>query len=118
MEVVAVGLAPETDGGWTDSKQKIGTLLFDLLTVEEDSVYENRFNIDLLVSRLIETTEWFMNYNEAKSFTHRLFELVQERLRHGQRPIILWYYKSGGLSRRQTWLGFKLFTSGDSSNIT
>tara|TARA_R110002124_G_C8824671_1_gene504256 strand:+ start:359 stop:1018 length:660 start_codon:yes stop_codon:yes gene_type:complete len=48
-------------------KQKIGTLLFDLLTVEEDSVYENRFNIDLLVSRLIETTEWLMNYNEAKS---------------------------------------------------
>jgi dienelactone hydrolase len=50
-------------------KQKIGTLLFDLLTVEEDSVYENRFNIDLLVSRLIETTEWLMNYNEAKDLS-------------------------------------------------
>ncbi|PKH68110.1 hydrolase [Flavobacterium sp. ALD4] len=47
-------------------KQKIGTLLFDLLTVEEESVYENRFNIDLLVSRLIETTEWLMSYNEVK----------------------------------------------------
>lgn len=47
-------------------KQKIGTLLFDLLTVEEDSVYENRFNIDLLVSRLIETTEWLMKYKEVK----------------------------------------------------
>ena len=34
----------------------IGTLLFDLLTEEEDQIYENRFNIDLLVSRLIEAT--------------------------------------------------------------
>ncbi|WP_016987968.1 dienelactone hydrolase family protein [Flavobacterium sp. ACAM 123] len=47
-------------------KQKIGTLLLDLLTIEEDSVYENRFNIDLLVSRLIETTEWLMKNNELK----------------------------------------------------
>jgi dienelactone hydrolase len=46
--------------------QNIGTLLFDLLTEEEDQVYENRFNIDLLVSRLIETTEWLMKYPEAK----------------------------------------------------
>jgi hypothetical protein len=42
-------------------KQNIGTLLFDVLTEEEDKIYENRFNIDLLVSRLIETTEWLMN---------------------------------------------------------
>jgi hypothetical protein len=27
-----------------------------MLTEEEDKIYENRFNIDLLVSRLIETT--------------------------------------------------------------
>jgi putative phosphoribosyl transferase len=47
-------------------KQNIGTLLFDLLTEEEDEIYENRFNIDLLVSRLIETTEWLMGYDEAK----------------------------------------------------
>lgn len=47
-------------------KQNIGTLLFDLLTEEEDQIYENRFNIDLLVSRLIETTEWLMDYNEVK----------------------------------------------------
>ena len=47
-------------------KQNIGTLLFDLLTGEEDQIYENRFNIDLLVSRLIETTEWLMNYDESK----------------------------------------------------
>lgn len=47
-------------------EQKIGTLLLDLLTVEEDSVYDNRFNIDLLTSRLIETTEWLVNYSEVK----------------------------------------------------
>ena len=47
-------------------KQNIGTLLFDLLTEEEDQIYANRFNIDLLVSRLIETTEWLMGYDEVK----------------------------------------------------
>ncbi|MGO4818929.1 dienelactone hydrolase family protein [Flavobacterium sp. W22_SRS_FP1] len=47
-------------------KQNIGTLLFDLLTEKEDQIFENRFNIDLLVSRLIETTEWLMSYDEVK----------------------------------------------------
>ncbi len=41
-------------------KAGLGTLLFDLLTEEEDDVYETRFNIDLLVERLIATTKWFM----------------------------------------------------------
>jgi len=44
----------------------IGTLLFDLLTEEEDQIYENRFNIDLLVSRLIEATEWLTQYKVSK----------------------------------------------------
>ncbi|WP_291105131.1 MULTISPECIES: dienelactone hydrolase family protein [unclassified Flavobacterium] len=44
----------------------IGTLLFDLLTEEEDRIYENRFDIDLLVSRLIETTEWLIKYKAAE----------------------------------------------------
>jgi putative phosphoribosyl transferase len=47
-------------------KQNIGILLFDLLTEQEDQVYANRFNIDLLVSRLIETTEWLMGYDASK----------------------------------------------------
>ena len=34
------------------------TLLFDLLTVEEDQDYETRFNIDLLTTRLIKVTDW------------------------------------------------------------
>jgi hypothetical protein len=33
---------------------------------EEDKIYENRFNIDLLVSRLIQNHQWLMNYNEVK----------------------------------------------------
>src|SRR3970040_1051113 len=51
----------------------IGTLLFDLLTEEEDPVYENRFNIDLLVSRLIEATEWLMQYKSTKKISVAYF---------------------------------------------
>lgn len=38
------------------NKGKIATLLVDLLTPEEDLVYENRFDIDLLTVRLMEVT--------------------------------------------------------------
>ncbi|MFV5692272.1 dienelactone hydrolase family protein [Flavobacterium sp. LT1R49] len=48
-------------------QQKIGTFLFDLLTEDEDRIYENRFNIDLLANRLIETTLWLMGYKGAKN---------------------------------------------------
>ncbi|NER16799.1 dienelactone hydrolase family protein [Spongiivirga citrea] len=43
----------------------LATLLFDLLTEEEDSVYENRFNIQLLTKRLINVTQWMETYNEV-----------------------------------------------------
>jgi dienelactone hydrolase len=36
----------------------VGTLLFDLLTAEEDCEYETRFDIDLLTERLLAATEW------------------------------------------------------------
>ena len=36
----------------------IGTLLFDLLTPEEDQEYARRFDIELLTQRLIQTTQW------------------------------------------------------------
>ena len=39
-------------------KAGLGTLLFDLLTPEEDESYENRFDIDLLASRLTGATDW------------------------------------------------------------
>jgi dienelactone hydrolase len=41
--------------------QGIGTLLFDLLTREEDQIYETRFDIALLTRRLIAATEWLQN---------------------------------------------------------
>lgn len=47
-------------------QQNIGTFLFDLLTEEEDEMYENRFNIDLLSDRLIETTQWLMEFETTK----------------------------------------------------
>lgn len=39
----------------------IGTLLFDLLTLEEDQDHATRFNIDLLTRRLIAATRWVMD---------------------------------------------------------
>lgn len=37
---------------------ELATFLFDLLTPEEDAVYQNRFNIDLLTERLVALTHW------------------------------------------------------------
>jgi putative phosphoribosyl transferase len=37
---------------------RLGTLLFDLLTPEEDSQYSNRFDIELLAQRLLLATEF------------------------------------------------------------
>lgn len=44
----------------------LGTLLFDLLTSDEDRLYENRFDIDLLAQRLAATTRWLMDRPEGK----------------------------------------------------
>jgi putative phosphoribosyl transferase len=40
------------------NKEKIATLLTDLLTEKEDTIYENRFNIDLLTERLTAVTHY------------------------------------------------------------
>lgn len=40
------------------NERNLGTLLFDLLTEEEDQDYSNRFDIDLLAERLVQVTEW------------------------------------------------------------
>ncbi len=40
------------------STGEFGTLLFDLLTAEEDRTYQNRFDIDLLTQRLVSAMEW------------------------------------------------------------
>lgn len=43
------------------NSKNYGTFLFDLLTAEEDLVYENRFNLPLLAERLLTATAWLMN---------------------------------------------------------
>ena len=54
------------------NNQKIGTLLFDLLTSKEEEIdlvtAEYRFNIDLLAPRLVGVTEWLRTESETKSF--------------------------------------------------
>ena len=47
-------------------ENNVGTLLFDLLSEEEDFVYENRFNIPLLSRRLVAATKWLMTRPEGK----------------------------------------------------
>lgn len=44
----------------------IGTLLFDLLTEEEDVEYSNRFDIDLLTERLLLATKWVKDQTQGK----------------------------------------------------
>jgi putative phosphoribosyl transferase len=44
------------------------TLLFDLLSKDEDVLYETRFNIDLLTQRLNAATQWVLEHPETKAF--------------------------------------------------
>tara|TARA_R110000868_G_scaffold126481_8_gene333610 strand:- start:1078 stop:1746 length:669 start_codon:yes stop_codon:yes gene_type:complete len=44
----------------------LATLLFDLLTEDEDSIYQSRFNIDLITMRLIDVTQWVQQQIELK----------------------------------------------------
>ena len=44
----------------------LGTLLMDLMTPEEDLVYERRFDIDLLTRRLIAATKWLQERDETR----------------------------------------------------
>lgn len=46
--------------------KNFGTLLFDLLTPDEDRQYQNRFDIDLLTNRLAGATEWLETLPAAK----------------------------------------------------
>jgi dienelactone hydrolase len=46
-------------------KGGIGTLLFDLLTPQEDVAYERRFDIDLLTQRLSAATIWLKEQPET-----------------------------------------------------
>lgn len=46
------------------NEKGFGTLLFDLLTIEEDNDDLNRFNIPLLARRLMKATYWLQNDQE------------------------------------------------------
>ncbi len=54
-------------------QRNIATLLFDLLTEEEDLVYETRFNILLLTDRLIETTNWIQQQSRLAGLAKGYF---------------------------------------------
>lgn len=43
--------------------KNFGTLLFDLLTEEEDRNYYNRFDIDLITNRLLGATRWIQRHH-------------------------------------------------------
>jgi putative phosphoribosyl transferase len=45
---------------------RIGTLLMDLLTEEEDTIYKTRFNIELLTERLLLATKWLQEQSRTK----------------------------------------------------
>ena len=62
-------------------ESKIATLLFDLLTAEEEEI-DNltrhlRFDINLLANRLIDATNWIIDYNNNKSH----IDIVNSRTR-------------------------------------
>jgi dienelactone hydrolase len=51
----------------------LGTLLIDLLSREEDEVYENRFNIELLTDRLAAAVSWLAEHSTTRFMTVGLF---------------------------------------------
>lgn len=51
----------------------IGTLLFDLLTREEDRDYETRFDISLLTQRLLSATAWLQDRPQTQALKFGYF---------------------------------------------
>ena len=47
-------------------EQGYSSMLFDLLTEKEDTIYENRFDIELLTKRLIGATKWVQTYKDTE----------------------------------------------------
>jgi putative phosphoribosyl transferase len=48
-------------------RRGIATLLFDLLTKEEDEIYSHRFNIELLSARLEQVTKWVKDLPQVEA---------------------------------------------------
>lgn len=51
----------------------LGTLLIDLLTKQEDEIYQTRFNIALLTERLIAIVHWLKKQKETQNLSIGLF---------------------------------------------
>lgn len=54
-------------------ENSFATLLFDLLTAEEDQDYQSRFDIDLLSLRLMETTLWLEKLPQTRELDFGYF---------------------------------------------
>jgi predicted alpha/beta-hydrolase family hydrolase len=54
-------------------EHNLGTLLFDLLTKEEDRDYETRFRIEFLSQRLVAATQWLQLQQETKGLYYSYF---------------------------------------------
>jgi putative phosphoribosyl transferase len=54
-------------------KAKLGTLLMDFLTLQEDQNYQMRFDISLLTQRLGKAIDWLCQYGSTKSLPIGLF---------------------------------------------
>ncbi len=54
-------------------RRGLATVLIDLLTREEEEVYMTRFNIDLLVQRLVSVMVWLSRHEETKALPLGLF---------------------------------------------
>ncbi|MCL5986615.1 MAG: alpha/beta hydrolase [Actinobacteria bacterium] len=52
---------------------EIATLLVDLLTAQEDAVYQIRFDIDLLTDRLVSIVQWLEQEPQTKDLTIGFF---------------------------------------------
>lgn len=52
---------------------RVGILLFDLLTPEEDSVFERRFDIPMLTRRLVAATDWLEQQASAHGLAFGYF---------------------------------------------
>lgn len=55
------------------NKEKFGTLLIDLLSQEEDKIYQTRFDIELLTQRLMSVVKWLKEQPETKNLPIGLF---------------------------------------------
>jgi len=53
--------------------RKISSFLFDLLTEDEDKLYQNRFEIDLITNRLVEVTQWLRNQKNTNKMEFGYF---------------------------------------------